>query len=177
MISLRWTSYPQIPPKTHKSWWKSQFDKASSIDDRRFVCLIALTWTSPATLALIHGELDSALNSLDERSWHRVARATRRNLHVLHGRNSERVAEFDLTLISSTLSTRAAAALMMRSDAETAHALYTKYLQNRHVDDEIALEQIQTEALDLTKIGSSQWSPDLTTIKKCYAAGTLEPHI
>jgi hypothetical protein len=150
---------------SNKSWWKEQFRQAHSPDDRRLICLLALTWASPATLVLAQEEFDAVLTSLDERSWYRVARAAKRNLHFLQARKSERSANFDVAPIAPGISMRATASLMVRADPETAHALYTKHLKGRPVDDEIVLEQIQAEALDLTKIGTAAWAPDLVSCR------------
>ncbi len=161
----------------NKAWWKEQFGNARSAQDQEFLCLVALTWATPATLILVHEELERSLTSLDQRSWYRVARAVHRNLRTLQVHKSERLAAFDPTPIMSSTSTRTVAALMMRADAETAHALYRKRLRGTFMDDEIVLEQIQTEALDLERFGTAEWSPDLATVKQCYLLGTLEPHI
>lgn len=66
---------------------------------------------------------------------------------------------------------------MIRADPEMAHALYLKHLNERLFDDAVVLEQTQSEALDLKRIGTPAWSPDLQKVKQCYSAGTLEPHI
>lgn len=73
-----------------KSWWVDQFRGTHSTDDQRLVCLLALTWATPTTLVLIHDELDSCLTSLDQRSWYRIARETRRTLSATHVRKPER---------------------------------------------------------------------------------------
>lgn len=161
----------------NKAWWKRQFARARSIQDRQLACLLALTWATPATLVSIHQELDIVLSSLEERSWFRIARAARRNLHLLQPRKSDWTAGFDAASVSQAASVRTIAALMMRADPVTAHTLYVKFLKDGFFDDEIVLEQIQAEALDLTKIGTTEWSPDLDTVKRCYSVGTLEPHL
>ncbi len=160
----------------NKAWWKRQFAEAKSAPDRQLVCLLALTWASPATLVQIHQELDAVLNLLEERAWYRVARAVKSNLHLVQPRQSDRTAGFDPSSVFKASSTRAIAALMMRADPETAHSLYLRFFKEGSFDDEIVLEHVQAEALDLTNIGTDNWMPDLATVKRCYSAGTLEPH-
>lgn len=126
---------------------------------------------------MLHAEFDHCLSSLDERSWHRVARGARRALNSVHLRKEERNSSFSIKGLAGEVSHRTIAALMIRADRATAHSLYEKYLIDVVTDDQIVLEGIQAEALDVGRIGSSEWSPDLVRIKQCYAAGALEPYI
>ena len=172
----RRTRYARLRSGQH-SWWRQQFRSAESEEDVRLVCLVALTWARPSTLVALNPDLDAAIESLDERSWHRIAVAVRRALSMLHLRKEERTSSFSVDDLGATISPRTASALMMRADAPTAHSLYIKHLRETLATDPIVLEQIQTEALDLENVGGQSWSPDLEKVKQCYAAGTLEPHI
>lgn len=158
---------------TNKSWWQKQFRDAAADDDRLFVCLLALTWARPDVLIALVEALDQLLRPLLEEQFSRMIRAVRRAVTWGYGRADERVATFETDSLPQSLSPRTVVALATRASATTAHELYSKFLAGTHTAEEVVLEFVQQEALDVSRFGTREWSPDLNQIQECYESGAV----
>ncbi len=159
------------------SWWKRQFESASSENDRALTSLVALTWASTATLVENADVLDVTLRALHKEDWCRLFNFARRAISLASSRE-EKDGSFDVNQLPSTLSVRAVCALGMRAQHGVARSLYNNFRSCFTEEDPIALEFMMREALDLRRLGTEAWQPDLAQIRRCYQLGAVgEPHL
>lgn len=154
-------------------WWGKQFELISDDYDAELLSFVFLTWARPGTLVALNKKLDKVLCKLNDTSWRRIVRGVLHILDAAHLRRDERCGKIDVMSLSSTISARTAAVLMIRADGDSSRALYKRYLTQIKTDDDIVLEQIAGEALGSDGLEKGEWKPDLDKVRQCYAAGTL----
>jgi hypothetical protein len=157
------------------AWWRQQFEQAGGgSDDVLLVALLCVTWATTPTLLSILDPLDSVLKSLSLGPWLRLYGAVDWLRYLVKFDDKSRDA-IEVEKLPSNLSERTAYVLGPHADAASRSELFRRYFESFPNTDTATLEFIQREALDLQKLGTSSWKPNLKAIQKCYELGAEFP--
>jgi hypothetical protein len=110
------------------------------------------------------------LSGLDSISWYRIVYSARRCRNLGRAGSVRREA-FDVNLLPEDINKRVAAVLIERAEPEVAHQIFGRSLWELSLDDAVIREFANREALDLKRLGTNDWKPDLAMIQECYRRG------
>jgi hypothetical protein len=151
------------------SWWKKQFQQASSGDELLLISLLCANWTTTNTLLAVMDEFGDALDRLRPWEWTKLSGAARR-LRFLTAVDESRC-PIDATLLPADLSDRLVVLTALRADEKSRHDIFKRYLESSPSDDPEVLDLIAREATDPSGFGTPSWNPNLSLIEMCYERG------
>jgi len=156
------------------SWWKSQLELATDNDDKLLVLLLCTIWATVPTLLSILEPLDSVLTNLPSWLWSKLYSALSW-LRYLVKFDDKTLDSIEAEKLPPKLSERTANILASHTDLESRHKIFRRYFENSSNTELATLEFVQREALDLQRLGTASWNPNLRAIQRCYELGQVFP--
>jgi hypothetical protein len=124
--------------------------------------------TQPTLLALI-SEVDTLLCTLPEQDWIELFQALR------YGSRQSRMA-ISVKDLPEHMSQRFACIVAGRADRKSQPLINERYFSSVQGADKVAIEFVLATALDISNMGSQEWTIDLDLVSKAYKHGaTTEP--
>jgi hypothetical protein len=154
----------------NSTWWTKQFGTATNVHDSMMMMLIASTWMTLNTLLTTVESLEEALEAISPAQWRQLFYSVRWAGYITTVREDKNES-FNLNRFPSKLSERMASIFALRAQETGDEAFFEKYFESSDFDDFVALEFVMRDALDLPRLGTSSWNPDLESIQKCYKLG------
>ena len=155
------------------AWWRHEVEQAAGHDDDvLLVAVLCVIWATTPTLLNILDPLDSVLKSLPLWLWLKLYTAVNWLRYLVKFDDKSRDA-IEVGELPSNLSERTAYVLGLHAEAASRLELFRRYFENFPSTDSATLEFIQSEALDLQKLETQSWSPNLKAVQRCYELGVV----
>jgi hypothetical protein len=153
-------------------WWQRTLSAAEAPEELSLALLVSLMWASPATLTKLSDELSSAFDRLNLSAWLETANLISECAELATAMGAKDVS-IDVQKLPIQVSPRLAAAFMIRATAESAEAIYSRFIAGYSGTDSEILEISQEYTIRSLVRPDAPADTLLSRVRDSYVRGAL----